>query len=999
MDKKVKILGLMIILMICLVLSVSADSPNELQRAYNYNSETIKNSDGTNTLIISSRPIYLDKLVNLTYDENEDLLLEWKSYKLKIILKIKEKDDKQGKEKNKPEKNIKDYKSSDIELIKNKSYLEDKYEFSWKFKDIKNRSLNLEFFSIELEEITPMTITNDGRNFYLPDGLILNLDDLIQNNFTLEKLDSKKIKISNDIKKGKSFDVSEIDLDPTITYNASKDTYIYSNNPDDNYGDSTSLFIDDGLARRILIYFNLGTFPANATISSANLSLYTSTTATSQFVEVYTINNSWDEGTGSLDGATWNNGTNGSAWNSTGGDYNSTQITNLSVGSSGTYIFNVTKAVNWWSDGYTNNGLILLTNNGSAHTYYSRERTSNYPTLTLTYTPKNPSTNLIYPLNNSNLSTSSINFTCNSTLEGLDTTANITGIEIVYSNVTGTNFYTYKINSTSFSASDIGSSNKTAVVNWSTNLSQGTFYWACIVNTTYSDSTTSRYWLNEYKFLIDSIFPKININYPANNTNYTINSVNVNYTVSDTNLKTCSWTQNAGKTNTTISCGNNITSQTWPDGIHNISIYAKDISNNINSSSVTFRTDATIPTLNIIYPSDVSEIDNNESVPLNYSSSDGYSGVSACWWNLDNGVNETLTNCQNTTFNATVGSHTIYLYSNDTYNNLASKTSHFTIVLNTTGPTISLNQPLNATYWNNKTDFYFNYTAVSTSLSTCELWANFTGSFSKNYTWVSPNTNVMNYTYLNLTEGYFIWNIKCNDTSTPAGRFSTYNNSFTIDETYPTISNYITTNAGSQIVSFYSTVTDKNSNTSSCKYTVYNSSNVVDIVNDVETSNKSFTTSCSATQVFLVSDYGNFILSVYTRDLANNEKFQNTSFTVSASSGTPEGGGGVETVIEVPSNKTFCGDGICQAQGNDLNISEDFYNCPQDCPGFDVDSAIFGCLDMDPATACIWDNLAYQYILIFFGIGILVLSFSTVKSQGKNIPTIKYIYYKSFKRK
>lgn len=83
---------------------------------------------------------------------------------------------------------------------------------------------------------------------------------------------------------------------------------------------------------------------------------------------------------------------------------------------------------------------------------------------------------------------------------------------------------------------------------------------------------------------------------------------------------------------------------------------------------------------------------------------------------------------------------------------------------------------------------------------------------------------------------------------------------------------------------------------------------------------------------------------------------------------TPGFGGGagggpapVPEIITIISNKTFCGDLICQSQGNDFGIYEDFYSCPGDCPGVNLDILLSGfydsfiryCFDSSPSTICL----------------------------------------------
>jgi len=403
-----------------------------------------------------------------------------------------------------------------------------------------------------------------------------------------------------------------------------------------------------------------------------------------------------------------------------------------------------------------------------------------------------------------------------------------------------------------------------------------------------------------------SEFPRIQVIYPVNNSNYTNNQLNVNYTLEDSNMSNCWWTDNYGLTNNTISCWSNLTTKTWSDGFHNVTIYANDSSNNINSSSISFNTDATAPNLVLLFPEDLAEISYNTSIPLNLSVSDGFAGVSTCYYNLDNGVNTTLTACANTTFNTSEGTHTVYLYSNDTYNNTATDSATFTVSL--TAPAITLNYPSNKTYFNNKSNIYFNYTATdSNGLSVCELWGDWTGVWHKNYTWSGPASGLMNSTFLTVPEGSFKWNIFCNDT-TNAGRFSNTNFTFITDETLPSLNiNLITTNAGSQTITFTNTITDTNLDTTKCKYTILNSSGSVDGLNN----NISFT--CNSGTSATVSAYGTYNLQILASDLANNLNTDLDLFTTSANASiiiTGGGGGGsspeTSTVAIVqPSNVTI----------------------------------------------------------------------------------------------
>ena len=105
--------------------------------------------------------------------------------------------------------------------------------------------------------------------------------------------------------------------------------------------------------------------------------------------------------------------------------------------------------------------------------------------------------------------------------------------------------------------------------------------------------------------------------------------------------------------------------------------------------------DITEPTVSIQSPVNNSYL-NYSTVELNYTAIDN-NAVSAVWYNLDNGTSISLSG--NTTFNATEGAHVLYLYANDTSNNLASAQSLF--VIDTTMPVLTDNSNItNNTLYN-----------------------------------------------------------------------------------------------------------------------------------------------------------------------------------------------------------------------------------------------------------------------------------------------------------
>ncbi|MGM9681406.1 MAG: DNRLRE domain-containing protein [Eubacteriales bacterium] len=91
-------------------------------------------------------------------------------------------------------------------------------------------------------------------------------------------------------------------IDPTLTRNATRDTYISSQYPDTNYGSSSRIWISANATA--FIYIPMPTLPSNATITGASLNVayyyYDSVTSGSIRVGAYLMGQSWTES-----GLTW----------------------------------------------------------------------------------------------------------------------------------------------------------------------------------------------------------------------------------------------------------------------------------------------------------------------------------------------------------------------------------------------------------------------------------------------------------------------------------------------------------------------------------------------------------------------------------------------------------------------------------------------------------------------------------------------------------------------
>lgn len=101
---------------------------------------------------------------------------------------------------------------------------------------------------------------------------------------------------------------------------------------------------------------------------------------------------------------------------------------------------------------------------------------------------------------------------------------------------------------------------------------------------------------------------------------------------------------------------------------YNVSGY--DLAGNFNTTRTRIikLMDITPPNLSLFSPQNES-YDYNESIPLQFFPLDV--NLDKCWFNLDNTVNSTISCDVNTTFSVSDASHTLYLYVNDSMNNVA----------------------------------------------------------------------------------------------------------------------------------------------------------------------------------------------------------------------------------------------------------------------------------------------------------------------------------------
>jgi len=96
--------------------------------------------------------------------------------------------------------------------------------------------------------------------------------------------------------------------------NPTKDSYVDQAVPNNNYGNSTNLYVmsyragTDFSNKRTFVGFDISSIPANAIVDSATLKMYCAYIGEGRTVQVHRVTGAWDEGTPiPPTGITWNN--------------------------------------------------------------------------------------------------------------------------------------------------------------------------------------------------------------------------------------------------------------------------------------------------------------------------------------------------------------------------------------------------------------------------------------------------------------------------------------------------------------------------------------------------------------------------------------------------------------------------------------------------------------------------------------------------------------------
>jgi len=369
----------------------------------------------------------------------------------------------------------------------------------------------------------------------------------------------------------------------------------------------------------------------------------------------------------------------------------------------------------------------------------------------------------------------------------------------------------------------------------------------------------------------DSTPPTVTIITPTDNTNHSNTGLNINYTASDeTALDSCWYSNDSMATNKTLTdCSTNITTITWSEGQHNVTVWANDSSGNEASDTVTFTIDSTAPTVSITYPTNTTYCVNVSD--LNYTINEA-GGV--CWYSIDSGTTNSSTVSARTNFTGVTsseGGNSWNVYCNDSFGNEASDSVDF--AKDTGDPTISIVYPLNTSYSINVSNL--NYTI---SESGGKAWYSIDSGVT-NSSSVSAGTN---FTSVTSSEDSNTWNLYANDS---CGNEASDSVVFTVDSTPPNVTiNYPTnTTYTAASINFNVTAVDE-TGMGSCWYSLSsgtaNNTMTNSVTNDYTHTNSSVPN-------------GGYLMNAYCNDSSGNlNDSESISFAINVASSSDGGGGG-----------------------------------------------------------------------------------------------------------
>jgi parallel beta-helix repeat protein len=290
---------------------------------------------------------------------------------------------------------------------------------------------------------------------------------------------------------------------------------------------------------------------------------------------------------------------------------------------------------------------------------------------------------------------------------------------------------------------------------------------------------------------IDTAAPSVSIINSSFNTTDSTPSVSFNFTDLSASAN-CTMYMDSVHVASNSSVVNNsntiLTASTQAEGTFVTTVNCTDNVGRVgNSSAITIIIDQTLPNVNILNPSNGTNLSSGLQA-FNASVINGAVGVDTVLFQFSNGSNPFNVTASNSSGNWNVNlnlsrltetTHVFIIFANDTLNNM-NKTENRSVIVDRTGATVNLiNTSFNTT--DTTPSFSFNFTDLSASAN-CTMYMNSVHVASST---TANNTNAI-LTASAQTEGTFVTTVNCTDGSNNIGNSSAI--TIIIDQTVPQVS-------------------------------------------------------------------------------------------------------------------------------------------------------------------------------------------------------------------
>ncbi|MBI3334731.1 right-handed parallel beta-helix repeat-containing protein, partial [Candidatus Pacearchaeota archaeon] len=321
-----------------------------------------------------------------------------------------------------------------------------------------------------------------------------------------------------------------------------------------------------------------------------------------------------------------------------------------------------------------------------------------------------------------------------------DLIVNITSNDTFFANIT------IRLYNGSHSRIRLNESNLSLFMINYTGLSDGLYFF----NATASDTSGNVNHTSSRNVTVDLNAPHVLIVFPANQTYTSVISA-LNYSAIDFNLQACWYTLDNGVTNTTLSCGTNVTSLNSGDGSATWRVYANDTNGKVNSSTITFFVDSVIPpSISFVTPTETTGtlFTTRNNTLINVSATDtNLANITIRLYNTTSLVNESFTTASVFYLNITNLSDGIYFFNAtavDTAGNTNS-TETRNVTIDVHAPVLTVNFPGNQSYAVYTLNFNASLNENGTVLYTLdEGLNNRTMTATDNQNYIATNNSIIN---------------------------------------------------------------------------------------------------------------------------------------------------------------------------------------------------------------------------------------------------------------